>query len=469
MTRRFDAFVIFAEMRTGSNHLEESLNGLDDIQCHGELFNPTFIGHHNRFEFLGFDLDRRERDPIGLIDAMIARTGPLPGFRFFHDHDPRVLDRVLDDARIAKVLLTRNPLDSYVSRKIASATGQWRLTDLKDAKTGKITFDELEFTQMLDDWSGFRNTLRRGLQATGQTLFPIRYEDINDVEVLNGLAAFLGSEHRLSAASRRLKRQNPGKIEDKVANVRDMTTALARIDRFGLERITDGEVPRPAGASGFVAHPEARLLFIPVAGGPVAPVLDWMSGIGGVGRDALLTGMTQKDLRKWMRTQPGFVSFSVVRHPMLRLAAAYRALQQEESARLAEIRDVLASRYKLRLGQDAKPSATDLLAFAEFLKGHLKGQTSLRTMPDWATQAALLHAAAQAALPQRIFREPEAEVELAQLSRGLGQDVPAYSAETDLIPIGTELVQDAALQKAVFEAYRKDFVQFGFTQAPHAT
>jgi hypothetical protein len=38
-------------MRTGSNHLEESLNALDDIQCHGELFNPTFIGHHNRFEF----------------------------------------------------------------------------------------------------------------------------------------------------------------------------------------------------------------------------------------------------------------------------------------------------------------------------------------------------------------------------------------------------------------------------------
>jgi hypothetical protein len=131
---------------------------------------------------------------------------------------------------------------------------------------------------------GFRDTLRRGLQATGQTLFPIRYEDINDVEVLNGLAAFLGSEHRLSAASRRLKRQNPGKIEDKVANVRDMVAALARIDRFGLERITDGEVPRPPGASGFVAHPEARLLFIPVAGGPVAPCsigLDPASAVSG--------------------------------------------------------------------------------------------------------------------------------------------------------------------------------------------
>jgi LPS sulfotransferase NodH len=266
MARRFEAFVIFAEMRTGSNHLEESLNGLADIECHGEVFNPTFIGHHNRFEFLGYDLARRERDPVGLVDAMIARGDTLPGFRFFHDHDPRVLDRVLDDPRIAKVLLTRNPLDSYVSRRIATETGQWRLTDLKHSRSGKIDFDAAGFARMLDDWSAFRDRLRRGLQVTGQTTFHIRYEDINDADILNGLAAFLGSSHRLSAASDRLKRQNPGGIEDKVANVPEMTAALARIDRFGLDRVTDGEVPRAPGVSGFVAHPEAGLLFLPVAG-----------------------------------------------------------------------------------------------------------------------------------------------------------------------------------------------------------
>jgi hypothetical protein len=119
------------------------------------VFNPTFIGHHNRFEFLGFDLHRRERDPVGLVDAMIARGDTLPGFRFFHDHDPRVLDRVLDDPRIAKVLLTRNPLDSYVSRKIATETGQWRLTDLKHARSGKITFDAAGVRADADDWSAF--------------------------------------------------------------------------------------------------------------------------------------------------------------------------------------------------------------------------------------------------------------------------------------------------------------------------
>jgi hypothetical protein len=328
MDRRFDAFVIFAEMRTGSNHLEESLNGLEDIACHGEVFNPTFIGHHNRFEFLGYDLRRRERDPVGLVDAMIAQGGTLPGFRFFHDHDPRVLDRVLDDPRIAKVLLTRNPLDSYVSRKIASDTGQWRLTDLKHSRSGKIAFDGVEFERMLHDWAAFRDRLRRGLQVTGQTAFHMRYEDINDADVLNGLAAFLGSRHRLSAASDRLKRQNPGGIEDKVANVPEMTAALARIDRFGLDRVTDGEVPRAPGVSGFVAHPEAGLLFLPVAGSVIDPVLDWMGGIGGVGREGLVTGMTQKDLRKWMRSHPGFCSFAVLRHPVLRTIQAYRALQQ---------------------------------------------------------------------------------------------------------------------------------------------
>lgn len=114
--RRFDAFVLFAEMRTGSNYLEESLNALPDVTCHGEVYNPTFLGHHNRFELFGFDMDRRERDPIGLLDAIIAQTEGLPGFRLFHDHDDRVVERVLPDPRIAKVILTRNPLDSYVTQ-----------------------------------------------------------------------------------------------------------------------------------------------------------------------------------------------------------------------------------------------------------------------------------------------------------------------------------------------------------------
>ena len=40
----FEYFVVLAEMRTGSNLLESNLNAIDGIECHGELFNPFFIG-----------------------------------------------------------------------------------------------------------------------------------------------------------------------------------------------------------------------------------------------------------------------------------------------------------------------------------------------------------------------------------------------------------------------------------------
>jgi hypothetical protein len=462
MDRRYDAFVIFAEMRTGSNHLEESLNGLADIRCHGELFNPVFIGRHNQFEAFGFDMARREREPLGLVDAMIAENGPLPGFRFFHDHDPRVLDRVLTDPRIAKVLLTRNPLDSYVSRKIATATGQWRLTDLKHAKTDRITFDAGEFGQMLSDWAGFRDTLRHGLQVTGQTAFHIRYDDINDVDILNGLARFLGSGHRLETASKRLKRQNPGEIRDKVENAAEMEAALARIDRFGLDRITDGEVPRAPGVPGFVAHPDAGLLFLPVAGAPVEPVLDWMAGIGGAGRADLLTGMTQKDLRKWMRTHPGFASFSLVRHPLLRVLHAYRDLQQARDARDVETRDLLSERHKIDF---TGPPLGAMPAFVAALKGSLTGQDSVRTRADWATQAALLQAAAPVVLPQRIIRERDAATELAHMANAMGLEAPGWSGDAETDEAWRACLADHDLPKAVFDAYRKDFIQFGFSMS----
>lgn len=462
MGRRFDAFVLFAEMRTGSNHLEETLNTLDDVACHGELFNPTFIGHQNQFSFRGHDLPRRERDPMGLIAAL--RDGPemLPGFRYFHDHDPRVLDPVLSDARIAKVILTRNPLDSYISRKIAAATGQWRLTDLKHARTARATFDPDEFESMLRDWATFRDHVRRALQTTGQTPFHIRHEDINDVDVLNGLAAFLGSEGRLSAVSDRLKRQNPGSPRDKVDNPAEMEAALVRMDRFGLGRVIEDEAPRPPGVPGFIAHPDRGLLILPVAGGPTGALRDWLAGIGGVGRDALLTGMTQKDLRIWMRRHPGFVSLSVVRDPAMRVLQAYDRMARATEPRMVERRSILASRYAVPFAEDGAADAPALLAFAEVLKGNLAGQTSFGTLPDWATQTSILQGAAQVALPHRILREEDAREGLAALASGLGLDAPAFGAADRPAMETGAVLRDEAFVKVVETVYRRDYIQFGY-------
>ena len=151
---RFDYFVVFAEMRTGSNFLEANLNAFDGISCLGEAFNNHFIGYPNRTEVLGITQSQRDADPAALIAAIKADTAGRPsaisGFRYFHDHDPRVLGIVLPDPRCAKIVLTRNPVESYVSRKIAAATGQWKLTNVKFAKSETVRFSQSEFIRHLE-------------------------------------------------------------------------------------------------------------------------------------------------------------------------------------------------------------------------------------------------------------------------------------------------------------------------------
>lgn len=254
MTRPFDSFIMFAEMRTGSNFLEANLNALDGVTCHGEVFNPVFIGKKDQTELFGISLADREEDPSRLLRRLRERTSGLSGFRYFHDHDPRVFDLVMDDPRCAKIILTRNPIESYVSLKIAQATGQWKLTNPKNLKQAKARFDPAEFVDHLDEVQQFQIRLLRALQSRGQTAFYIDYDDIPDLSVLNGLAAFLGVEARLDKVDASLTVQNPEPLTDKVTNVSAMEQTLARLDRFNLSRTPNFEPRRNAAIPGYLAE-----------------------------------------------------------------------------------------------------------------------------------------------------------------------------------------------------------------------
>ena len=172
-------------------------------------------------------MEERDRDPRALLHKLREETEGLPGFRFFHDHDLRILDDVLPDAGCAKIILTRNPLESYVSWKIAQATDQWKLTNARRLKTAKIWFDVPEFVGLLREFQAFQLLLMQSLQTTGQTAFYLDYEDLGSLEVINGLAAFLGVEARLKQLDDTLKKQNPGPLEDKLENPEAIAEALA--------------------------------------------------------------------------------------------------------------------------------------------------------------------------------------------------------------------------------------------------
>ena len=91
MDKQFKYFVVLAGMRTGSNLLEESLAAMQGIESWGELFNPHFMGKPESESAFGIAIDQRDRDPISVIDAMVAESQGLPGFRLFNEHDQRVI------------------------------------------------------------------------------------------------------------------------------------------------------------------------------------------------------------------------------------------------------------------------------------------------------------------------------------------------------------------------------------------
>lgn len=451
---------MFAEMRTGSNFLEANLNALPGVTCHGEAFNPVFIGRKDQTEFLGVTLAQREEDPALLLRRMRERTPGLSGFRYFHDHDPRIFDLVMDDPRCAKIVLTRNPLESYVSLKIAQATGQWKLTNPKNLKQAKARFDAVDFIDHLDGVQQFQIRLLRALQSRGQTAFYIDYDDIPDLDVLNGLAAFLGVEGRLEKVDDTLTVQNPEPLSDKVSNPAQMEQALARLDRFNLSRTPNFEPRRNAAIPGYTASAVAPMIFMPIKGAPVQPILDWFATLGATEGD-----FTHKTLRQWKRAHPGHRGFTVLRHPLDRAHRAFVALEQggmapEQRNLLERVHHVVLPKKGETLDRDTRRAS--FLAFLRFLKRNLAGQTGFRTDGGWASQTAILQGFANFQSPDLILREETLGEGLAFLAAELGIRPPALKPTKDDTDAALDAIRDGDIEEAARDAYQRDYMGFGF-------
>ncbi|MES2916593.1 MAG: nodulation protein NodH [Pseudomonadota bacterium] len=458
---RFRSFVIFAEMRTGSNLLEANLNALPGVHSHGEVFNRYIMGKKDRTEMFGITMEERDRDPRPLLHKLRTETDGLPGFRFFHDHDLRILDDVLPDPGCAKIILTRNPLESYVSWKIAQATDQWKLTNARRLKTAKVYFDVPEFLKHLQDIQAFQLLLLNALQTTGQTAFYLDYDDLGSVEVMNGLAAFLGVEARLKSLDDTLKKQNPGPLEDKLENPEALAEAIAAVDVFSLGRTPSFEPRRAAGVPTALAS-DAGLLFFPVRSGPEAPIRDWFASLGDV-----QDGFEQKSLRQWKRQHPGQRSFTVIRHPLLRAYAAFR--RKIVLGEAPDLRRILINGFLAELQPPGEPFATveaERVAFRVFLtycRLAIGGQTGARVDPSLASQTAILQGFASFHPMDIVIREDRLAAGLAFLAAEAGVAPPVRiapdPAEAALLSICDDSLEDAAA-----EAYARDYLGFGFTR-----
>lgn len=448
-------------MRTGSNFLEMNMNRLQGFTCYGEVFNPVLLGDHKRTDIFGMTIDQRNADPLALLAMMRAQTLGLSGFRFFHDHDPRVLDAVLADRSCAKIILTRNPVESFVSWKIAAETHQWRMMNAAKRMTTRPIFNAAEFERYLENLQDFQLFLLRSLQTTGQTAFYIDYDDIMDLDVLNGLATFLGLQDRLKNIDTTLKKQNPEAIEAKVANAAEMAAALARMDRFNLARTPNFEPRRNAGVPNHLASDTLPLIFMPVAGAPWRQISDWMQSYGG-----LTSAFERKSLRQWKEARPNHRSFTVLRHPLARAHAMFCAFLDGNLQ--PELRPYLAKFHGLKLPNAGTPFATDaefraaFLEFLKFLKRNLTGQTGFKVIVQFASQTAVIQGFSQLYPPDFILREKHLATGLAQIAQGFG--APMHPVPEDIVPGYPQLaaIYDPELEQAARAAYDKDYIGFGF-------
>ncbi|NOD93977.1 nodulation protein NodH [Ruegeria sp. HKCCD4884] len=479
MAANYDYFVVLAAMRTGSNLLEANLNALDGVTCHGEAFNPHFAGNLKSETLLGLSLEDRDADPAKLLKAIRSAPGDINGFRYFQEHDPRILKPVLNDPRCAKIILTRNPLDSYLSLKIARATQQWLLKNVKRRVEAEIAFDTQEFADYLDQIQSHQHMLRRHLQKTGQNAFFITYNDLTELDVLNGLAAWLGVKARLTRLDDTLKPQNPAPAVSKVTNPEEMTQALRDVDRFGLHETKGFEPQRGAAVPQYIAASKSALMYLPIRNGLEPVIAQWLADLDGNADDDLITDRNRKQIRIWLKDHPGHRKFTVLRHPLARAHTAFcQHILSTGPGSYKMVRNYLRNRLKMPIPGQVRDTNYSVeqhrdafAAFLGFLRLNLNGQTPIRVDGTWCSQSRVLDGIAGFLLPDLILREDELATALPALAREVGHSNPSEPGPcAPDVPFTLSQIYDAELEALAAEVYQRDYEVFGFgAWAPDAT
>jgi LPS sulfotransferase NodH len=231
-------FVILAAPRTGSNMLCTLLGSHPDVLCHHELFNPDGIFYaldlRDGSLDLG-DLEQRDRDPVAFLERIWSehRGHSHVGFKMTHRQNEAVLDAVLRDRGVRKVVLRRrNRVRTYVSRLISEQTGRWEVYD--EAELGReqprVRVDVVALRQSVAENDAYYDDVERSLRDVGRPYLDVCYERLVAGEERTRLLEFLGLPHpdRAAATLRvRSVRQNPGTLRELVVNYDELAGAVA--------------------------------------------------------------------------------------------------------------------------------------------------------------------------------------------------------------------------------------------------
>src|SRR5580704_6853228 len=134
-------FVIIASARTGSSHLVNKLGAHPEILCNGNVFHPKNVwvfwpeADLSREVKEGL-LELRRTDPHGLLDRVFTTDYGRPhvGFKIFQNQNDEILDKLIQDGSVRKIVLYRkNVLANFSSKIAARKTGKFGAREGEDA------------------------------------------------------------------------------------------------------------------------------------------------------------------------------------------------------------------------------------------------------------------------------------------------------------------------------------------------
>ncbi|WP_426038247.1 hypothetical protein [Cypionkella sp. TWP1-2-1b2] len=237
-------FLILTQARSGSYHLAALLNSAPDITCFGEIFKENALelpkpqlaklGLTNR------DMAARDADPIGLLNRLRKDTeaeGAIFGFKDFLPNLNRVklFGKLGHSKNWQKIILLRNPIERYISRRRASETGVF-VVKHGDAVTpdllhAKIRFDADSFGQFLNNHMRFVEVAQSLHQKHGDAaVFTALYEKLSDPQHLHDILKFVGSKASADQLTSDHVKQYEKPLSEGVENWDDLLTYLREND-----------------------------------------------------------------------------------------------------------------------------------------------------------------------------------------------------------------------------------------------
>lgn len=197
------AFVIIASPRTGSTHLTALLHKHGEIICHGEILHPKMTNPLKRWESSARVpesatemLDLRKRNPQQFIRRLFENDhgGKHVGFKIFKGHNDEILDELVADPAVKKIVLFRpNLLAVYSSSRIAHHVGERVLKTPREIQP-LVRFDQDKFVKYCRKYVAFYRGVVEKLVASRQNFHFLDYGAINNPSLFAAVVSFIGAD-----------------------------------------------------------------------------------------------------------------------------------------------------------------------------------------------------------------------------------------------------------------------------------